>query len=751
LLRCKKLNQEFDFSDDSKVYAIYAPNGVMKTSFAKVFDDYAGGKIESRDAVFSREPYVRSLLDESDSEFSKDKIFIISSFVDTGYSSDNISTLLVRDELRKKYEDALRFLVDIKKPIITELSNATKSSDCEKEIISTFSNLGDNFFDIINALISDLKENKDKHHCYDFKYNNVFDNASVASFLKSNKSNIRIYHEKYLDILQGSDGLFAKDGSFGTVQAAGVTKSVSDNAFFKAGHKFLLNNRTNPIESVSSFKEVIEEAKNKVLSDPELKKQFDKIDSALAPNTLSALREIINDDRDVLLELLDYDEFRRKYWKGHLVLMLDKLEDLQKKYLNERKSIDEIIIEANNESEQWKETLRIFKSRFIDLPFEVDIKNKKDSVLGLKKPELTYTFIDRETGDRKPIEREFLTKSILSNGEKRAFYLLNIIFEIQSRLHSGKETLFLIDDIADSFDYKNKYAIVGYLHDISQTNNFYALILTHNFDFYRTISLRLKVNKKNRLFAQKEIDHIALIKESDACPIDPFKKWKTSLDETQILALIPFVRNLIEYGSNDSCSFLKLTGLLHKKSELKYKCDNKLYSITDIGNYDETNGDFTISNTKDVKYGDIEDIYIQHLGIESFPEGLDKNELVADHVISVANSMDDSNLLENKIVLAIAIRYIAEDYMIKKIDNSTWVNKISGSQTSELFKKFNGKIKSGDIPRLAIDNEVLETLERVNIITPENIHINSFMYEPLVDMSIGELKKLYKDAKSKLF
>lgn len=36
-------------------------------------------------------------------------------------------------------------------------------------------------------------------------------------------------------------------------------------------------------------------------------------------------------------------------------------------------------------------------------------------------------------------------------------------------------------------------------------------------------------------------------------------------------------------------------------------------------------------------------------------------------------------------------------------------------------------------------------VEQVLIMTSENIHINSFMYEPLIDMSLDELKKLYED------
>ena len=39
-------------------------------------------------------------------------------------------------------------------------------------------------------------------------------------------------------------------------------------------------------------------------------------------------------------------------------------------------------------------------------------------------------------------------------------------------------------------------------------------------------------------------------------------------------------------------------------------------------------------------------------------------------------------------------------------------------------------------------------MERVNLMTPENIHLNSFMYEPILDMSADHLVNLYNDIKS---
>ena len=47
---------------------------------------------------------------------------------------------------------------------------------------------------------------------------------------------------------------------------------------------------------------------------------------------------------------------------------------------------------------------------------------------------------------------------------------------------------------------------------------------------------------------------------------------------------------------------------------------------------------------------------------------------------------------------------------------------------------------------MAVTSDEIETiklLEDVNLMTPENIHLNSFMYEPILDMSNEHLKQLY--------
>lgn len=93
--------------------------------------------------------------------------------------------------------------------------------------------------------------------------------------------------------------------------------------------------------------------------------------------------------------------------------------------------------------------------------------------------------------------------------------------------------------------------------------------------------------------------------------------------------------------------------------------------------------------------------------------------------------------LENKIVLAIATRCLAEQYIIDKIQDDEFVRSIETNQTQALIRKLKDRFPNR--------SEVIKVLDRVSLMTPENIHVNSFMYEPIVDMSDEHLKKLYRD------
>ena len=83
-----ELSYEFDFSDQ-KPYIIYAPNGVMKTSFAKTFKDLSNGE-DSKDNIFPERITERVICDENASEISADNVFVIDPY-DKEYHSKRCS------------------------------------------------------------------------------------------------------------------------------------------------------------------------------------------------------------------------------------------------------------------------------------------------------------------------------------------------------------------------------------------------------------------------------------------------------------------------------------------------------------------------------------------------------------------------------------------------------------------------------------------------------------------------------------
>ncbi|HCL05377.1 MAG TPA: hypothetical protein DHW64_05180 [Chitinophagaceae bacterium] len=115
---------------------------------------------------------------------------------------------------------------------------------------------------------------------------------------------------------------------------------------------------------------------------------------------------------------------------------------------------------------------------------------------------------------------------------------------------------------------------------------------------------------------------------------------------------------------------------------------------------------------------------------------------IKDFIFETANAIEQENpldeiLLENKITLSIAIRLKAEEYMLNKIPNSSTLV-ITSNQTSELLTHFK---------TITTNRSILTVLERVNLMTPENIHVNAFMFEPLIDIPIFHLLRLYNRVK----
>ena len=196
--------------------------------------------------------------------------------------------------------------------------------------------------------------------------------------------------------------------------------------------------------------------------------------------------------------------------------------------------------------------------------------------------------------------------------------------------------------------------------------------------------------------------------------------WKSKINEPKIfISSIAFIRNIIEYIAGQSDKDYKLlTNLLHYKEIVKDQ----------------------IKDTNSIVVSDIISIFTNFWHISNQQITITKNKKMVDLIFDTANDITQETtvnevLLENKIVLSIAIRLKAEIYMINKINNKNITDNIDSNQTRELMNNMDFSVTNG--------KEIKTILEEVLIMTSENIHINSFMYEPIIDMSVEYLMKLY--------
>ena len=152
------------------------------------------------------------------------------------------------------------------------------------------------------------------------------------------------------------------------------------------------------------------------------------------------------------------------------------------------------------------------------------------------------------------------------------------------RKSRGEETLFIFDDIADSFDYKNKYAIIQYLTDISKDPHFKMILLsTHNFDFYRTVRSRF-VGHDGFFMATRSETGVITIEKPEGIQNIFINVWKKDFfkDIRRRIASISFMRNLIEYTKAKSDpDYSTLTSLVHVKPKTRQITQKQIDEIYD--------------------------------------------------------------------------------------------------------------------------------------------------------------------------
>ncbi len=721
----RHMEHEFDFSN-SNVIAMYARNGLMKTSFAKTFKKVQDGKSdEIKDEIFNLRGTPHIECDGSD--IDPTSIFVIKSF-ENSYEAD-ITPLLINQTVKEQLKTVLKARDKLFKALeknsglkIKKTSVGKVIYELEPKILEDL-RLDESSF-LVNILA--IKDARPEQDFSQITYNDLFDATVLKKILSSE------FQDKIKEFVARSEEIYAsygflEKGQLTLPKLKDIRKSLEKDKFFVRGNGILLSG-AGQISDIHSLEQKIAEIDEQIKAVP----QFQAIEQMLSDAKGTILKDIVETCPELItwLTIDRLPKLKKELWYSYFNVNADLVSDLCNKYETLSRAIDAVSLDDT----PWKRALEIYKKRF-DVPFEMEITNLKGAIIGESIPRVEFSFFkDDQTVT---LSREKLDElDTLSQGEKRALYLLNIIFEIEEIKQSGQEKLFIIDDIADSFDYKNKYAIVEYLYELAEDNLFSMIIMSHNFDFYRTVSSRLGLRRDCRLFIDGSDGNITLVQEY--YQNQPFEKWKEHPIEKNIIALVPFIRNLVEYGrdyhtadpNGPNTDYNLLTMLLHEKEQ-----------------------------THNMRFSDLVEIYKAYLGLETFDETVNLQGRVIDSLYAICDALTtaDTNL-ENKIVLAMAIRHKAEEFMKHEIQayegTITWRGARRAPETGSSIRFLEAISSKNNQTRELLngykqfgDESKIKILEEVNIMTPENIHLNSFMYEPILDMDVNELLSLYSDAK----
>nr|WP_257912553.1 hypothetical protein [Campylobacter lari]MCR6565562.1 hypothetical protein [Campylobacter lari] len=602
---------------------------------------------------------------------------------------------------------------DVKNTMLKDWSlSSNKEYDCLLEIKGLLHN---------PVMSCSLNENE-------LDYNSLF-NDKIYTMIKTGETSelIEKYEAKYRELVDKS--LYMQQGIIDHNNYGNISSTLNSNGFFAANNEVILKAKDGSasiiVKEQKELDDLIKREKEQVLNTKEIKDLFEKINKVINKNKdTQEFNLFLQTHQEIIVEYKDIDQFKKKVWISAFSCFENLLKELLDEYDKALLDLKELREEAKKETTDWKKALDLFKKRFY-VPFIIEPSNQEDVILNKELPSFKYIFSDSR--EKKEITKDSLL-NVLSTGERRAYYILNIIFQILVAKQQGEECLIVLDDISESFDYKNKYAIIEYISDISEYTDangkklFKVLLLTHNFDFYRIVASRI-TKRGNSFIAFSDSGEIKFEKGQYTKNIfmNYKKRLKDHYSDNIMVALIPFVRNLIEYTEgDDNPDYLLLTSVLHYKND-----------------------------TQTITLKQIQDIFNQYWCKNdkvNFADGRE-NELIYDILMREGENIIDIEKLEieNKLILSMAIRLKAELYMKNRIisDVPNGINIIN-----EIYSKNNQSAWLINEYKKHINDESMNVLELVAMITPENIHLNSFMFEPILDMSLKQLHNLYNKVKA---
>ncbi len=707
---------------------IYAQNGVMKSSFAKSMKDYSKGD-PIKDHIFDTAGSL--VMTDGTSLIAKERVFSVASFDNGEVQTQRMGNLLISEDLQDEYSkltEAYRVAWYELMAKIKSISGVSSRDDFQTILEDIVAQYGETVEATPKSLLGIIKSNRSQIESSPDLVSKtkmtISGSKDAIKFAEDNQGIIQDLMRIYEEVK--ASAAFVR-GKFDSGNANVLVDAISKSGYLEVDHELTLtNNQTGKPEQVKDLAEL----KSKLATDldrildanPGLKVKFNKMIKDLSTATRSDLKKMLehSDTKDIILLMGNSSIYKRKLWEGYLKGCLDEADAVMKAQEEIEDDLKIIYKKAEDQKTEWDKVVTKFNKRFRNLPYEIDIDNKAQVLLeAIEAPRPIITY--RKGGSFRKFktdkERDGIAR-LLSTGERKALYLLNVMFEIEATQKDGTPCLIVLDDVVDSFDYKNKYAFLEYIYEVATDyDNVRLIVLTHNYDFFRLLQSRLFGDKyrDKSWFAIKEENKVRLAQAEYFNLFSTMRK-KSKTDKTMWLAMIPFARNLSEYKSDDhgtSASYMPLTKCLHDLGE----CPT---------------------------VGELKTILGIEIGITETPFGDD--EMFHDVLLQEAERISGSTVSEINLpfnlVLSMATRILAERYMIANLTEA----QVEEAKSNESY--FTRRLYEISKINETIYEDELNLIDDVNLITPEHIHVNSFMYEPLLDIGFEELNQLYKDVKA---
>lgn len=692
---------------------IYSPNGVMKTSFADGI----------KDLISDNNP--KDIFNDLNSEYEienngttinegtnpKNIDAIVFSGLDINndiYSDHRIAKLLVSQGLKKEYQEELKKTETIKGRIKRIISiDVAKDSKYNENTVRLFLKYSStiNEVDSIINFIDNIGNDIIEHDISKIKYSDLFDEKTQSiiddpDFVMKCDIYNRVVIKKFDELI------FKSNFTFDNLKT--IKDSLVKLHFFEAGHSLNLIDEKYDEKKINDY---INKITSEVYGSEDVKKAFDDAKSILDKKMNRKLKNIIDENPWILSMLSNTTTLKQKMINTNVAPFIEELKEIKIDLLTSKVRIKDIIDKSSKQKTEWDRVLSVYNQRFINKNFDIVIGNSYEAVLDIKVPIIEKRLRNNGKYITSEIQQRF------SSGEKRAIYILSLLYEIELAKIEEKEFTLILDDIVDSFDYKNKYSMIEYLKDLSKEPKIQLIILTHNFDFYRSCRITIGNDLQSKLLAYEVSDGVKLIdaRNKEFENFSFISNWKSQSKTKSMIALLPFIRNIYEIKDGSShLDYKKICHFLH------YDNQTINLKLSDLDNIFDT---FKVVKSSDYSNG----LYFETLVLEV-------NKILTEE-------LREDRLLE-KILLGIFIRLSTDKILLNRYKNEYGSDPVitENNWTLELYK----------MTKSYLSPEEFELYNKSITIAPSFLHVNGFMYEPLVDVGLQRIIEVVKELKSYL-